>query len=590
MKKIFENLFHKELNLRALSRAEQALRQMSITEKVFFYVASFIFCLSSILLLHKLNDAFLVEIPAHGGTLTEGIIGTPRFINPLLALSDADRDLTTLVYAGLMKTTSSGTIIPDLAESYAISEDGLNYTFILKDDAYFSDGTQVTTDDIEFTIQKAQDSVLKSPRRASWEGVIIEKKSDKEITFKLKQPYAPFIENTTIGILPKHIWKSIESEQFAFSQFNVNPIGAGAYSVDSIKRTDAGIPTEYTLTAESSYVGGEPYISKLIVRFFQSEQALSKAFTDHTIDSVSGLSADNTYTLNVTNGEILQVPLTRVFSIFFDQNNSPALLDPAVRKALDISINRDTLITEVLHNFGTKATGPLPRNGEKVTTSTTTQAEDSLNYKEDAETILTKAGWTKNETTGIFEKKDKKTTTKLSVSLSTSNVPELIKTARLVEDTWTKLGVDVNVKIFEVTDLQQMVIRGRKYEALLFGTVSSRIADPYAFWHSSQRNDPGLNIALYTNKKIDSLIEDIRTTLNDKERDSKYTSFETELKKDTPALFLYSPDYIYVIPNTLKGVELERVVTPSDRFVDIQNWYVKTDKVWSVYNRYFNTK
>ncbi len=537
-----------------------------------------------------MNDSFSVEIPAHGGTLTEGIIGTPRFINPLLALSDADRDLTTLVYAGLMRATPTGTIIPDIAESYTVSEDGLTYSFIIRDDARFSDGTEVTSDDIEFTIQKAQDSNLKSPRRASWEGVTVEKKSAKEIVFKIKQSYAPFIENTTLGILPKHIWKSIESEQFAFSQFNVNPIGAGPYEVTSIDRTGSGIPTEYTLKARTDYTGGEPYISKIIIRFFQSEQLLLTAFKDKTIDSLSGLSADSAYTLDPLKTRIEQTPLTRVFSVFFDQNNSVPLLDPAVRKALDISIDRDALIGNVLHNFGTKVSGPLALSGEKVTTSSSTQAVNQAELKNKALQILSKAGWTKNETTGILEKKEKKSTTKLSVSLSTSNVPELIKTARAIEETWKSLGVDVNVKIFEVTDLQQMVIRPRKYEALLFGTVSSKIPDPYAFWHSSQRNDPGLNIALYTNKKIDSLIEEIRTTLNEEVRKQKYQTFETELAKDTPAIFLYSPDYIYIIPEQLKGVRLGTVVTSSDRFLDVSHWYIETDKVWSIYNRYFNTK
>ena len=97
----------------------------------------------------------MVEVPAYGGSFTEGIIGIPRFINPLIAVSDADRDLTLLAYSGLMRATASGTLIPDLALNYEISDDGLVYTFTIKDTAVFHDGTPVTADDVIFTITKA---------------------------------------------------------------------------------------------------------------------------------------------------------------------------------------------------------------------------------------------------------------------------------------------------------------------------------------------------------------------------------------------------------------------------------------------------
>jgi peptide/nickel transport system substrate-binding protein len=385
VKKSLVHLLHREWYIPHLSRAESAFKKMSITEKAFFCAASFVFCISGILLLHKVNDSFLIEVPAQGGVLREGIVGTPRFINPLLALSDADKDLTTLTYAGLMKATPEGTLLPELAESYSISEDGLTYSFILKANARFSDGTQVTTDDVEFTVQKAQDSILKSPRRAAWEGVTITKKSATEISFKLKQPYAPFIENTTLGILPKHIWKAVEAEQFAFSQFNVDPIGAGPYTVDAITRNKTGIPVEYSLKANASYVLGRPYISTITIHFFQSEQTLIEALKNKTIDSASGLSADTVYTQNLPHITTKQAPFTRVFSIFFDQNNSPALLDPSVRKALDKAINKDTVLTQVLHTFGTKRDGPLPKIEKDATiTGTSTQEEDTKTYQEEA--------------------------------------------------------------------------------------------------------------------------------------------------------------------------------------------------------------
>ena len=160
-------------------------------------------------MLLKVNQYFIVEVPSSGGIYKEGIVGTPRFINPVLSISDADRDLTSLVYSGLMRQHTDDTLIPDLAETVEISEDGLSYFFKIRDDAVFHDGEPVTSEDIIFTILTTQNPIIKSPKRANWDGITIEKIDDKNLTFHLQQPYAPFLNNTTLGILPKHIWQGV---------------------------------------------------------------------------------------------------------------------------------------------------------------------------------------------------------------------------------------------------------------------------------------------------------------------------------------------------------------------------------------------
>ena len=220
------------------------------------------FVVSSAALLWKVNQSFLLEFPAYGGQLKEGIIGSPRFINPILAMSDADRDMTSLIYSGLMKSDSEGNLVPDLAESYDISKDGLVYKFKLRNDAYFHNGGKVTADDVEFTINKTQDSALKSPKRANWDGVAVKKLNEREIEFVLKQPYSPFLENTSLGILPKKIWMNFDSDQFPFSLYNIEPIGSGPYKVNSLKKDSYGIPSYYILASFNKYASGAPYIKK----------------------------------------------------------------------------------------------------------------------------------------------------------------------------------------------------------------------------------------------------------------------------------------------------------------------------------------
>ena len=145
-------------------RLLKVINSFSIAEKAIFYLVVVIFITSSVILLWKVNQHFLVEFPARGGELKEGIVGSPRFINPILATNDADRDMTALIYSGLMKSSPEGKLVPDLAESYTVSKDGLIYDFKLKDNVYFHDGRKVTADDVEFTINKTQDSALKKPQ------------------------------------------------------------------------------------------------------------------------------------------------------------------------------------------------------------------------------------------------------------------------------------------------------------------------------------------------------------------------------------------------------------------------------------------
>src|SRR3989344_3730483 len=242
----FQGLFRR-FHLPQEAELATSIRTLSPLEKIVFGALIIIFIGSTLALLSSVNRFLVREVPAHGGRLAEGVIGSPRFINPLLASSDADRDLTSLVYAGLLKATPEGKLVPDLAERYTISPDGLVYDFVIREYAKFHDGTPVTAADVAISILKAQDPALKSPKRASFDGVIIEVKGDRELSFILKQPYAPFLENATLGILPSHIWRDADAEQFPFSPYNIEPIGAGPYKIGQIKRNSSVILTSYEL-------------------------------------------------------------------------------------------------------------------------------------------------------------------------------------------------------------------------------------------------------------------------------------------------------------------------------------------------------
>ncbi|OGF82852.1 hypothetical protein A3B18_02135 [Candidatus Giovannonibacteria bacterium RIFCSPLOWO2_01_FULL_46_13] len=529
---------------------------------------------------YKVNQRFSVVVPDEGGRITEGVIGSPHFVNPILAIADADRDIVNLIYAGLMKPDGKGGLVPELAERYEISEDGLSYTFFLRD-AKFHDGEKLTADDIIFTIESAKSPVIKSPMRAGWEGVEMEKIDEKTIRFWLKRPYAPFLENTTIGILPRHLWKDVPQEQISLSELNLNPVGAGPYKIANTNTSKGGTITSYSLRSFPNYVMGEPFIRKITLMFYPSEVELLNAYESGDVDSASAISPQNIAKIRRQDGEIKSLNLPRVFGVFFNQNEKTIFLEKPVRQALDMAVDKDQIVREVLGGYARTISSPIPLGSfGAIETASSTYNLDQ------AKALLEKNGWTFNADKGVYEKVEKGTVTgELSFSISTSNAPDLVRAADIIKSNWEKLGAKVEVKVFEISDLNQNVIRTRKYDALLFGEVVGREPDPFAFWHSSQRNDPGLNIALYTSATVDKLLEEARGLTSRAEREEKYHKFQEQVAADTPSVFLYSPAFVYIVPENLKGFDTENIATPAERFTDIFKWYFDTKYVWKIFQK-----
>ncbi len=547
--------------------------------KLFFGLLVLVFIGSGVFALYEASNAFMVSVPAEGGTLREGVIGLPQFVNPLIAVSGPSQDLTDLVYSGLLKKTPDGSYAPDLAADMpSVSPDNKTYTFIIRDDAVFHDGTPVTADDIEFTLTRALDPAIKSPKRVNWEDVTIQKINDKTIQFVLKQPYPFFLENATLGILPKHIWSNVSNEEFTFSNYNRNPIGSGPYKVQKIKTNSGGIPLSYELESFKKYPGGAPYISHISMSFYTNEDKLVEAFKNGSIDSLNSLSPEEARSLEAEGAHIVRGVLPRVFGVFFNINKNPVLKEKAVRQALAASIDRKVLIQNVLFGYGESIASPLPVHfGGMIATSTSSSTPIEV-----ASAILEKAGWKKNAD-NIYQKKTDKETTTLAISISTSDVPELKGMAEEVKKAWETLGAQVDLKIFETGDLNQNVIRPRNYEALFFGQVVNRDTDLFAFWDSSEKTDPGLNIALYSNATVDKALENARNLVSTEDRLAEYRKVEGQIESDVPAIFVYSPEFLYIVPKDLQGMTTPRVNEAKDRFLGIEKWYRETDRVWRIF-------
>ncbi len=563
-------------NIKALDRLDAELKRFSPSDMAVVVILASLMAGSTFVMLAETSLSVAVETPASGGTYTEGIVGAPRFVNPVLALSEADRDLAMLVFSGLMKQNTDGTLSPDLATSYTVSEDGLVYTFTISDKAVFHDKTPVTATDVLFTVNAIQNPDIKSPRKTNWEGVLVSVIDEKTVSFTLKAPYGPFLENMTLGILPSHLWNTVTAEEFPFSSLNTHPTGSGPYRLYTIKQNNSGIPIEYVLTAFADGIRS-PYIDRIIFKFYGNSEDLQNALDTQEVQAANSISPENA----VASGSytVEEAVFARIFGVFFNQNQNDIFADQAVRSALDSAVDKQRIVRTVVSGYGSVIHGPLPPENTSIVSEENLPGETHTSL---ARALLEKAGWKLGED-GVYAKTVKKETKRLAFSLVTGNAPELKRTAELVAEDWKALGAEVDLKFFDQNDLNNDILRPRKYEALLFGLVVGHDLDLFAFWHSSQRNDPGLNIALYANISVDKKLETARSERDPNARQKNVREAAEQIAKEVAAVFLYAPHFVYVTPSHLMGVELPSVVNPSDRFAHVDQWYLAKENVWPVF-------
>ncbi len=543
--------------------------------RTLFFVALF----SGLYALIALNASYSTETPISGGTLKEGIVGTPRFVNPTLAITRADQDVAALVYSGVYRIGSDGALVPDVAESVTVSEDGLTYNIVVRKDVTFHDGTPLTARDIAFTYELIKNPDLKSPLRGNWSDVTIEQINEYELNVVLKEAYTPFAENFLVGILPAHLWSGVPLEQLPFSPLNTEPIGSGPFALTEPTRDEAGVITGYTLDAYKKN-RFSAHIDTIEIIFFADEEKLLQALNEDRIDTTAYVStehladiqSDDTY-------RVVSVPLPRVFGVFFNQNKIAALRDAEARHALSVASNREEIINTALHGYGVPitsptsfATGAVESEERSPATATSTEAAS----------ILSEAGWVKNNL-GLLEKQIDGTAETLSFTLRTSNATLFTEVSEQLVEDWKAAGIDVAIEQFEQTDLLQSVIRPRDFEALLFGIDMSRQEDLYPFWHSSQKDDPGLNIAQYTNLTVDSLLSDARTERDAGIRTDKLKAASEQIAAVYPAVFLFRPKMNYVVRNDIVMSDLPTIAHSSDRFSTIDTWYTKSDTLWNIF-------
>ena len=373
------------------------LETLDNRDRIIFFTSLSILSISVIMALFLLFDSITVIEPQHGGSFSEGLVGQPRFINPILASSDVDRDIIELTYSGLMQYDTDGEVVPDLAQDLSMDEEREVYELTLRDEIYWSDGEPITSDDVVFTIESIQDPSYKSPERGNWIGVRVEALSDKKIRFRLERSYYPFLETLTVKIAPKHIFSEITPEELPFSPYNLEElVSSGPFQIDEVRRDEDGSILNISLTENELYYAGAPYLDNILLSFFDETENFYRSFLKDKMDALALSDIDEIDNLGQRGFGLYVADSPRYFAAFFNMR-SGLLTDSDLRQGLSVHIDKERLMNESVNGYARVIDSPTLLSS-KLEEEVVVDVEELL---EDAGLIRQGDGWVDESTAGV---------------------------------------------------------------------------------------------------------------------------------------------------------------------------------------------
>jgi len=471
---------------------------------------------------------------------------TPRFLVHFGSLAF----LNDLIFDSLVGHDEQLRVIPRLASFWEESADKKTWTIHLRPNVRFHNGTELTADDVRFTIMKAME--IPTPFSYSLQMIDTIDTIDRHVlVIKLKQPSASFLDSLGVEILSKG-----DIEHGLSTQRNLYPVGTGPYKVE--RWGDKQI----MLVANQEYFLGKPSLPAILVQLYPSLEMAWSQLMAGTVDIFPYISPAN-------GAHLLKVPTIRVYStlkpyyylLAFNLGSS-FFREKTVRQALNYGIDKEQIVRTVLKGHGRVAQGVVYPYSWAYT------AELPLyNYQpQKAAMLLKQAGWSDTDGDHILDRNEKR----FEFSIDTNLGDDLKQQALLlIQQQLLDLGIIMHVRFFDTTDTDFLF--EKRFDAH-FPEIDAG-GDPdlgYKVWHSSQI-DHGFNFGSYRNAKVDQLLEEGRRTFDQADRKVIYGKFQREILEDPPGIFLFWVDRLVGINERIKGVKIR----PDKPFANIHEWYVE---------------
>jgi len=513
--------------------------------------------------------------PEQGGVYTEGLVGSLGRLNPLLDWNNsADRDVDRLLFSGLIRFDERGLPHADLAEAWGQSQDGTIYNFTIRPNAVWHDGIPVTSDDVIFTIDlmKSAGSLYPQDIKDLWGRIQVAKLNDKNLKFTLPEPYVPFLDYLSFGVLPKHILESVPPEQMASAEFNINPVGTGPYKFDHLI-VENGQIIGVVLTVSTNFYSKPSYIEQVVFRYYASSAAALDAYQQGDVFSISQVTSDIL-------GAALEEPHLSIYTsrmpqtsfVMFNLNDPAAvfLQNPKVRRALMLGLNRPYIVNTFMQGQAIVVDSPILPGSWAYYDGTEHFAYDP----DTAINILKTEGYVIPAGGGEVRAKDG---VPLAFTLVHPDDPLHTQIARMIQTEWNLIGVHVDLQPQPYDQLVLTTLASRAFQSALVDLNLSRTPDPdpYPFWHQAEAVG-GQNYSGWNSRPASEYLEQARVTADVALRTRLYRNFQIIFAKELPALPLYAPVYSYGVDSQVQGVQVGSLYEPSDRLNTFTSWYLLT--------------
>ncbi|MEA3407238.1 MAG: ABC transporter substrate-binding protein [Chloroflexota bacterium] len=515
-------------------------------------------------------SATTVRVPKAGATYVEGIAGNPHAINPLLCQPNpVDSDLVSLIFTGLTQVSAKGEIVPDLARDWEITRGGTAYTFHLREDVVWHDGAAFTADDVVFTVNTIKDPGFQGVPSLSevWRTVVVEKVDAHTVRFVLREPFAPFIDYTTMGILPFHILGNASVEALEESRFNANPVGTGPFKVGEVSAR------RIVLVANDDFYRSRPYLGRLEFIFYPDAPSVFEARGRGEIDGIARVLPQHLEPIRQDDTlNLYSAPLSGYNVVFLNLDRG-IFQERGVRQAMMWALDRQALVDDVLEGQGVVIHSPILPWSWAYYAEVQKYAHDPKK----AIAALEEAGWFDDDGDGVRERGN----LTLEFELATNqDDPTRVALIEAISEQLAAVGIRAVPRTVSWEELVGERLRLRKYDAILSGWQNlPPDPDPYPYWHSSQASEDGLNFANYMSEEADAILAEARATTDKEERVALYRQFQELFARDVPSLLLYQPVYSYAVDVRVNDVQVGPMFDSSDRFRTIDRWYIETERM-----------
>jgi peptide/nickel transport system substrate-binding protein len=555
---------------------------MKVMKQLRWQLLIVVLALIAIALLLTGQEPVVVQVfepePVTGGFYIEGLVGSFSRLNPILnTYNPADKDIDRLIYSSLVRFDNRGVPQAELAESWGISRDATVYNFSLRTDATWHDGEKVTSEDVAFTIDLMRSPDLPTPEdiRQMWEEIEVIALDDFTLQFRLPEPFAPFLDYLTFGVLPAHYFEGLSPAGLIDDPFNLSPVGSGPYQFDNFL-VEYGEIVGVTLNAYSDYYQERPFIDQIIFRYYPDDAAALAAYQAGDIQGISQITPETLQgALSAEDLHLYTSRLPELSMVFLNLDNPRVAFfqDAEIRRALLMGIHRQGIIDGLMDGQAVIADGPIFPNTWAFYEGITRVEYDPLK----ATNIIRAAGYTvPSEGGGIRANEDGR----FAFTLLHPEGEPHSAIAQTIKENWASLGVGVTLQAVPYEDLISDYLDTRLYEAALVDINFSRSPDPdpYPFWHQTQATG-GQNYSMWNDRQSSEYLEQARIIVDPAERTRLYRNFQVKFINELPALPLFYPVYTFGVNDDVQGIRTGPLFEPNDRFAHITEWFLFSERV-----------